>query len=153
MRIRIRNTTILLNLRKVTHKILSLILYNGHTDDKKPHSGTEYVKAHLRIVRRRHAVQVARDLGPQIGNHDKFLQHVLGQDVGVARLLDVVAAHVDVVGAEVEVGGADGSHPPLCLAGECVALVVAGGAGDDLVTVLVHRSCGGGGELGNKGVI
>ena len=32
-----------------------------------------------------------------------------------------------------------GSYPPLCFAGERVPLVVAGGAGDDLVSVLVHR--------------
>ena len=46
-----------------------------------------------------------------------------------------------MVGPKVEISGRDGSHPPLSLAGEGVPLVVAGGARDDLVTVLVHRSC------------
>ncbi len=46
-----------------------------------------------------------------------------------------------MVGAEVEVGGADSAHPPLRLAGEGVALVVARRARDDLVAVLVHRAC------------
>ena len=53
-----------------------------------------------------------------------------------------------MVGPKVEVGGGDGSHPPLGLAGKGVALVVGGGAGDDLVTVLVHRPCRGRRQLG-----
>ena len=105
---------------------------------------------YLRIVRRGHTVQIARDLGAQVRDHDKLLEHVLGKDVGVAGLLDVVAAHVDVVGAEVEVGGADGAHAPFRLAGKGVALVVAGCARDDLVAVLVHRARGGGCKLNKK---
>ena len=41
---------------------------------------------HLRVVRWADAVQVARDLRAQVGDHDELLQHVLGQHVGVASL-------------------------------------------------------------------
>ena len=61
--------------------------------------------SNLWVVWWRDTVQIARDLGSQVGNHDKLLEHVLGQDVGVAGLLDIVAAHVDVVGSQVEVRG------------------------------------------------
>ena len=92
---------------------------------------------HLGIVCRRYSVQVSCNLGPEVGDHHKLLEDVLGQDVGVASLLDVVRADIDVVGSQMEIGGGDGSHPPLSLAGEGVPLVVAGGRGDDLVSVLV----------------
>ena len=52
--------------------------------------------------------------------------------------LNIIAAHIDVVCPEMQISGGDSSDPPLCLAGECVPLVVAGRARDDLVTVLVH---------------
>ena len=56
-----------------------------------------------------------------------------------------------MVGAEVEVGGADGTHPPLGLAGNGIPLVVARRARDDLVAVLVHRSGGRGRQLLSEG--
>lgn len=43
-------------------------------------------------------------LCPQVRDADELLQDVLGQDVGVARLLDVIRRHVDVVGPQMEVG-------------------------------------------------
>ena len=108
-------------------------------------------KVYLRVVGRGNPVEVARDLGPQVRDHDKLLEDILGEYVGVARLLDVVAADIDVVGAEVEVGGADGAHPPLGLAGKGIPLVVARRARDDLVAVLVHRSGGRGRQLLSEG--
>ena len=52
--------------------------------------------------------------------------------------LDIVTAHVDVVRAQVEVCRRYRTHSPLCLAGERVALVVGGGAGDNFVAMFVH---------------
>ena len=52
--------------------------------------------------------------------------------------LNIIAADIDMVSPEMKISGRDGSDPPLSLAGEGVPLVVAGGASDDLVTVLVH---------------
>ena len=66
--------------------------------------------SHLGVVCRWETVQVSRYLGPQVWDHDKFLQDVLGEDVGVASLFDVVGGDVDVVGAEVEIGRRNGSH-------------------------------------------
>ena len=40
----------------------------------------------------------------QVRDADELLQDVLGQDVGVARLLDVVRRNVDVVCPQMEVG-------------------------------------------------
>ena len=94
---------------------------------------------HLRIVRRTDAVQVAGDLGAQVRNGHKLLQHVLGQNVRVARLLDVVRRHVDVVGAQVEVGGRNGPDAPLRLGAERLRLVVGRRARDDFVAVFVDR--------------
>ena len=95
---------------------------------------------YLRVVWWGNSVKISRDLSSQIRNHDKLLENVLGQDVGVARFLDVVRGHVDVVRSQVKVRGGDGSHAPLGLAGEGVGLVVARRRGDDLVAVLVDRS-------------
>ena len=94
---------------------------------------------HLRIIRRADSVQVSGDLRSQIRNGHELLQHVLGQDVSVARLLDIVRRHVDVVGADVQVGGRNGSDAPLRLGTERLALVVGRRARDDLVSVLVDR--------------
>mmetsp|Transcript_21771 Transcript_21771/g.52020 ORF Transcript_21771/g.52020 Transcript_21771/m.52020 type:complete len:264 (-) Transcript_21771:6449-7240(-) len=70
---------------------------------------------HLWVVRRAHAVEVARYLGSEVRDADELLQDVLGHDVGVPSLTDVVADNVDVVHAEVKVGGADSAHPPVRL--------------------------------------
>ncbi len=132
---------------------------------------------HLRIVRRTHTVQVASnlrssgrqlsaghtyththqsihsrlvpptDLCAEVRDDDELLEHVLGQDVGEASLLDVIRGHVDVVGAEVEVGGGDGPHTPLCLGGESLTFIVAGCCDDDLVSMFVDSASGGGCQL------
>ena len=101
----------------------------------------------LRVVGRTDAVHVAGDLAAQVGDGDELLEHVLGQDVGEAGLLDVVGRDVDVVGAQVEIGGRYGAHTPLGLRREGGRLVVARGGRDDLVAVLVDRASGGGREL------
>lgn len=54
----------------------------------------------------------------QVRDGDKLLEQVLGQNVCVARLLDIVGADVDMVGTQVKVGGGDGSHAPFCLGTE-----------------------------------
>ena len=102
----------------------------------------------LTIVRRRDAVEVATNLRAQIGDGDELLEDILGQNVGVAVLLNIIRAHVDVVGAKVEIGRGDGTHSPLRLTTEMLLLVVGGGGGDDLLAVLIHCLRGGGGELG-----
>ena len=52
-----------------------------------------------------------------------------------------------MVGPEVEVGCRNGSHAPLSLRREGLALVVARCRDNDLVSVLVDRTRGGGGDL------
>lgn len=96
---------------------------------------------HLGIVRRADAVQVAGDLGTQVRNGDKLLQYILGQNVSVARLLNIVRRHIDVVGTQMEVGGRNGSDAPLRLEGKRLSLVVGCRARDDFITVLVDRPC------------
>ena len=86
-------------------------------------------------------------LSAQVGDDDELLEHVLGQDVGEARLLDVVGRHVDVVRTQVQVGGGDGSHAPLRLGRKRLRLVVAGGRHDDLVAVDVGGARRGGRQL------
>lgn len=48
--------------------------------------------------------QIPTHLCSQIWDANELLEDVLGQDVGVARLLDVIRRHIDVVGSEMEVG-------------------------------------------------
>ena len=85
---------------------------------------------HLWVIRRGNTIEVSRDLSPQIRDHDKLLQDVLGQDVGVASLLDVVRGDIDMIRPQVQVGRRDCSHSPFGLAGKSVPLVVACGGGD-----------------------
>ena len=84
-------------------------------------------------------MSATRYLGAEVGDDDELLEDVLGEDVGVAGLLDVVRRDVDVVGAQVQVGGGDGSDAPLSLGRERLRLVVTQRRRDDLVSVLVHR--------------
>lgn len=51
----------------------------------------------LRIVAGTDAVHVAGNLRPQIRYADELLQHVLGQNVGVAGLFDIIGRHIDVL--------------------------------------------------------
>eukprot|EP00037_Helgoeca_nana_P026560 m.300350 g.300350 ORF g.300350 m.300350 type:complete len:384 (-) comp27250_c2_seq5:6164-7315(-) len=102
---------------------------------------------HLRVVLGAHSIEVARDLGPQIRDHDKLLEDVLREDVRVPRLLDVVTRDINVLGPEVEISSRDGSHPPLGLGRENGTLVVRCGVGNHLVTVHVGGGCGSGGQL------
>ena len=52
-----------------------------------------------------------------------------------------------MVGPKVQVSCRDGSDTPLCLRAEGLSLVVRGGRGHDLITMLVHSSSGGGSKL------
>ena len=74
------------------------------------------------------------------GNLDELFEHVLGQDVGVARLGALVGRHVDVRGAQVQVGGRDGAHAPVRLGGVGLLLVGGGGGDDELLAVHVGRA-------------
>ena len=61
--------------------------------------------------------------------------------------LDIVTAHVDMVGSQVKICSRYCTHSPFCLAGEGITLVVACCTGDNLVTVLVYRTCSGRSQL------
>mmetsp|Transcript_62206 Transcript_62206/g.196851 ORF Transcript_62206/g.196851 Transcript_62206/m.196851 type:complete len:1067 (-) Transcript_62206:4174-7374(-) len=102
---------------------------------------------HLGVVRGRHAVHVTRDLRPKVGDADELLEDVLGHDVRVPRLLDVVTVDVDVVHAEVEVGRGDRAHAPVRLGPEGRLLVRREGGDDELVPVHVGGLGGYGREL------
>ena len=52
-----------------------------------------------------------------------------------------------MVGTQVEIRGGDGSHTPFRLGRERLRFVVAGGRGDDFVSVLVDGTSGGSSEL------
>eukprot|EP00964_Phaeocystis_antarctica_P078146 scaffold48598_cov65-Phaeocystis_antarctica.AAC.1 len=101
----------------------------------------------LRVVGRRDAVEVARDLRAQVGDGDELLQQVLGQDVGVALLRAVVGGDVDVRGAQVQVGGGDGADAPVGLGGVGLLLVLRGRGDDELLAVHVGGLGGDGVEL------
>eukprot|EP00958_Prasinococcus_capsulatus_P015981 scaffold1754_cov355-Prasinococcus_capsulatus_cf.AAC.3 len=94
----------------------------------------------LRVVRRGHAIQIARDLGAQVGDADELLEHVLGKDVCVTRLLDVVRVDVDVVHAQVQIRRGDGAHPPVRLGREDSLLVGARGRHYQFVAMDVGRA-------------
>ena len=93
----------------------------------------------LGVIGRRHAVHVPGDLRPEVRYGDELLQDVLGQDVRVPSLLDVVRVDVDVVHAQVKVGRADGPHAPVRLAAEGGLLVRRRRGDDELVAVHVGR--------------
>ena len=79
---------------------------------------------YLGILRRRNTIQEPRDLCSQVRDGDELLEKVLGEDVGVPLLLDVVGRDEDILGSEVQVGCGDGPHPPVGLAGKGLPLVV-----------------------------
>ena len=79
------------------------------------------------------------NLCAEVGDDYELLEDVLGEDVGVACLLDIVGGHVDVVSAQVQVGGGNGSDAPLGLRREGLRLVVTQRRRDDLVSMFVHR--------------
>ena len=87
-------------------------------------------------------------LSSEIRDCDELLEDVLGQDVGITSLLDIIRWHVDMVGPEMQICGRDSPHAPLCLGGERCRLIVAGGWRDDLVTVFVHCTRRRGRQLG-----
>lgn len=53
-------------------------------------------------------LSVLPHLRSQIGDANELLEDVLGQDVSVASLLDVIRRHIDVIGAQVKVSSRDG---------------------------------------------
>ena len=91
----------------------------------------------LGVVWRAHAIHVPGNLRAEISNADELLEDVLGHDVGVACLADVVAVDVDVVDAEVEVGSADGADTPVRLGAKRRLLVGGRGGDDELIAVHV----------------
>ena len=92
---------------------------------------------YLGILRRRNTIQESRDLSSQVRDGDELLEKVLGEDVGVAFLLDVVGRDEHILGSEVQVGCSDRPDPPVGLAGEGLPLVVGRCCRDHLVPLLV----------------
>merc|ERR1712078_200580 len=78
---------------------------------------------HLRVVLRGDAVEETTDLRAQVRDGDELSEHVLGDDVGEARLLDVLAIDVDVVDTEVQIASRDGPRTPVCAGAERGLLV------------------------------
>lgn len=66
-------------------------------------------------------------LSAQIGDDDKLLENVLGKNVGVAGVFDVVGVDVNVLRAQMQVGRADRSHSPLGTRSKRLALKRARG--------------------------
>ena len=87
-------------------------------------------------------------LSSEIRDGDELLEDVLGQDVGIPSLLDVVGRHVDMVGPEMQICGRYCPYTPLRFGGERCRLVVTGGGRDDLVTMFVHCARRRGRQLG-----
>ena len=79
---------------------------------------------YLGILRRRNTIQKSRDLCSQVRDGDELLEKILGKDVGVALLLDVVRRDKHILGSQVKVGCSDRPDPPVSLAGEGLPLVV-----------------------------
>mmetsp|Transcript_3094 Transcript_3094/g.10259 ORF Transcript_3094/g.10259 Transcript_3094/m.10259 type:complete len:235 (-) Transcript_3094:6239-6943(-) len=104
---------------------------------RRHHDASNFL--HLRVIRRRHAVHVPRDLRPEIRDGDKLLQHVFRQHVRVPALFDVVAVDVDVIHAQVQVRRADRAHAPVRLRTERRLLVRRRRRHDELVAVDVGR--------------
>mmetsp|Transcript_97181 Transcript_97181/g.274889 ORF Transcript_97181/g.274889 Transcript_97181/m.274889 type:complete len:239 (-) Transcript_97181:6012-6728(-) len=102
---------------------------------------------HLGVVGRRDAIQVRRDLGPQVADADEALQDVLGHHVRVTRLTDVLAVHVQVVRPQVQGRRADGPDAPLGARRERLLLVWRAGGHDHLLAVDVERLRGDGRDL------
>ena len=78
----------------------------------------------LWILRRANTIHVASDLDAQICNANEALENVLGKDISVANLLQVIRIDVDVVSAQVHIGGRDRTHSPVCLRCKLLALVL-----------------------------
>mmetsp|Transcript_39065 Transcript_39065/g.93686 ORF Transcript_39065/g.93686 Transcript_39065/m.93686 type:complete len:373 (-) Transcript_39065:1226-2344(-) len=112
------------------------------------HHGDAVDLLHLRVVRRRHAEQVARHLRAQVRDGDEALEHVLRQDVSDAVVAHAVVRHVDVPRAQVQVRGRQRALPPVGARGEAGRLVRRLRRDQHLVAVLVHRL---GGDLGHVG--
>lgn len=86
-------------------------------------------------------LSVATDLCSEIRDYDELLQYVFGQDVCVSRLLNVVWWHINMVGSQMKVCRRYGSNSPFRFGCERWCLVITGGGCDDLVSMLVDRSC------------
>ena len=78
----------------------------------------------LWIIWRRNAKHVAGDLRSQIRNADKLFENILGQDVRVARLLDVIRRHVNVIRSQVQVRRGNRANSPFCFRRERLSFVV-----------------------------
>mmetsp|Transcript_63487 Transcript_63487/g.174936 ORF Transcript_63487/g.174936 Transcript_63487/m.174936 type:complete len:276 (-) Transcript_63487:4603-5430(-) len=105
---------------------------------------------HLLVIGRRDTVHIARDLRAEITDADELGENILRQYVRVARLANVIRAHVDMVGTQVEVGSRDGAHAPVGLRAESLLFVLRGCRHNHLLAVHVG---GGGGHCGKLALL
>jgi len=54
----------------------------------------------LKVIRWAVSKQVSANLDTEVRDDDELLEDVLGKNVSVARLFDIIAGDIDVVGAE-----------------------------------------------------
>mmetsp|Transcript_30628 Transcript_30628/g.47993 ORF Transcript_30628/g.47993 Transcript_30628/m.47993 type:complete len:339 (-) Transcript_30628:199-1215(-) len=102
---------------------------------------------HSWVVYRADTVHVASDLRAKVGNANKLLEHVLGQNIREIALLSVIRSDVDVVGAEVQIGGRDRTHSPVSARAKHLLLVRRGGGDYNLVAMHIRGPGSSGREL------
>ena len=102
---------------------------------------------HLRIIWRWHTIEITWYLSSQIWDNNKLLKDVLRQDVSVSSLFDVIWWNIYMVCPQVEICGRDCSYPPFSLRWEGCCLIVTGRWSDNLITMFIDSTCGGGSKL------
>mmetsp|Transcript_98960 Transcript_98960/g.262867 ORF Transcript_98960/g.262867 Transcript_98960/m.262867 type:complete len:658 (-) Transcript_98960:4864-6837(-) len=102
---------------------------------------------HLRVIRRRDAIEIGGNLRPQVADADERLQDVLWHDIRVASLADVLAVDVQVVRPQVQGRCADRPDTPLCARRKRLLLVRRAGGHNHLFAVDVQRLGGDGCDL------
>mmetsp|Transcript_59082 Transcript_59082/g.126987 ORF Transcript_59082/g.126987 Transcript_59082/m.126987 type:complete len:290 (-) Transcript_59082:3391-4260(-) len=127
--------------RQLLRKRHRVVRPNLRHDDHTPNL------LHLRVVRRRNAVQVSGNFCPKIRDADERLQDILGHDVRVARLADILAVYVQVVRPQVQRRRTDGPHAPLCARCEGLLLIRRARGHDHLLTMHVGGLGGNCGDL------
>lgn len=78
------------------------------------------------------------DLSAQVCHADELVEDVLGHDIGVARLPDVIRIDIYVVDPQVQVGSADSAHAPVSLGGVALLLIGTGGSHHQLIPMHIH---------------
>ena len=79
---------------------------------------------YLWVIRWWNTIHIASNLWSQIRNANELFENILGQDISVASLFDIIRWYINVICSKMKIRCGNCTDSPFCFRGKCISLIV-----------------------------